>query len=124
VQPKILVIGSKDHDRADCVDWLQPFPNIEEYDSIIINLQSLTQETYDKIQRKMCEMKESINIVFDTNREIFCIMNKLIEPSPPPSRPGEPRFKLGYFLFLMLYVKSKKTSQMFFHVTKSMRRNT
>jgi hypothetical protein len=97
--PKILVIGSGDHDRAECVDWLQPFPNIEEYDSIIINLQSLTQETYDKIQRKICEMKESINIVFDTNREIFCIMNKLIEPSPPPSRPGEPRFKairLGY----------------------------
>lgn len=81
MQPKILVIGSKDHDRADCVDWLQPFPNIEEYDSIIINLQSLTQETYDKIQTKIRDMNEPIRTVFNTNREIFCIISKLIVPS-------------------------------------------
>jgi len=81
VQPKILVIGSKDHDRADCVDWLQPFPNIEEYDSIIINLQSLTQETYDEIQTKISDMNEPIRTVFNTNREIFCIISKLIVPS-------------------------------------------
>ena len=34
MQPKILVIGSRDHNRATCIDWLQPFPNIEEYQSI------------------------------------------------------------------------------------------
>jgi hypothetical protein len=81
VQPRILVIGSKDHDRADCVDWLQPFPNIEEYDSIIINLQSLTQEIYDKIQTKIRDMNEPIRTVFYTNREIFCIINELIVPT-------------------------------------------
>jgi hypothetical protein len=93
MQPKILTIGSKDHNRAYCVDWLQPFPNIEEYDSIIVNLQSLTQEMYDKVQTKIREMRESIFTVFNTNREIFCIMNKLMIPSPPPRRPGEPHFK-------------------------------
>jgi len=81
MQPKVLVIGSKDHDRADCVDWLQPFPNIEEYDSIIINLQSLTQEIYDKIQTKIRDMNEPIRTVFNTNREIFCIISKLVVPS-------------------------------------------
>jgi len=93
MQPKILTIGSKGHNRAYCVDWLQPFPNIEEYDSIIVNLQSLTQKVYDKIQTKIREMKVSIDTVFNTNREIFCIMSKLMIPSPPPRRPGEPHFK-------------------------------
>lgn len=87
MQPKILVIGSKGHDRADCVDWLQPFPNIEEYDSIVINLQSLTQDVYTKIQTKIRGMKESITTVFHTDREIFCIMNKVINPIPSPGGP-------------------------------------
>jgi len=86
----ILVIGSKDHYRADCVDWLEPFPNIEEYDSIIINMQSLTQKDYDKIQSKIKEMRDSIRTIIDTGREVFCVINKLIVPSPPPRRPGKP----------------------------------
>jgi len=84
MQPKVLVIGSRNHNRADCIDWLQPFPNIEEYDSVIISLQSLTQEIYDKIQTKIYSMKEPINTVFNTNREIFCIMSKLMLPSLAP----------------------------------------
>ncbi len=84
VKRRILVIGSKAHNRADCFDWLQPFPNIEEYDFIIINLQSLTQDVYDKIQVKIRRMQESITTVFNTDREIFCIMNKCIYPSPTP----------------------------------------
>jgi len=90
MQPKILVVGSRDHDRAHCVDWLQRFPNIEEYDSIIINLQSLTQGVYDKIQMNIRQMKESITTVFNTEREIFCVMNKLIHPSPVPRPFGAP----------------------------------
>lgn len=92
MKPKVLVIGSKDHSRANCVDWLQPLPNIEEYESIIINMQSLTQKVYDKIQMKIRDMKESISTIFKTKREIFCIMNKLITPSPAPRAPG-PVFK-------------------------------
>ena len=77
---KILVIGSNNHNRAECFDWLQPFPNLEEYDSIIINLQSLTQEMYDKIWLKIRRMKELISTVFETEREIFCIIGSLIYP--------------------------------------------
>ena len=90
---EILVIGSKDHHRADCVDWLQPFPNIEEYDSIIINMQSLTQKNYDEIQDKIKVMRESINTFIGTGREVFCIIDKMIQPSPPPIQPGEPHYK-------------------------------
>jgi len=93
MQPKILVIGSRDHNRAYCVDWLQPFPNIEEYDFVLINLQSLTQDVYDKIQMKILRMRESITTVFNTDREIFCIMNECIYPSPAPRPPGASAFK-------------------------------
>ena len=83
-KPTILVIGSKNHNRADCFHWLQPFPNIEEYDFVIVNLQSLTQDVYDQIHEKILRMKESITTVFNTDREVFCIMNKCIYPSPTP----------------------------------------
>lgn len=90
---RILVIGSKDHKRADCVNWLEPFPNIEEFDSIIIDMQSLNQETYDKIVDRIRDMFDSISTILDTGREIFCILNSILTPSPPPIIPGKPRFK-------------------------------
>ena len=84
MKPKILVIGSKNHDRAYCVDWLQPFPNIEEYDSIIINLQSLTQKIFDKVHTKISEeMSEAIHTLLSTEREVFCVINQYIRPTPP-----------------------------------------
>ena len=96
MQPKILVIGSRDHDRASCIDWLQPFPNIEEYDFILINLQSLTQDVYDQIQMKILGMRESITTVLKTDREIFCIMNTCIYPSPTPRPHGKRTIRSGY----------------------------
>ena len=99
MQPKILVIGSRDHDRANCVDWLQPFPNSEEYDSLVINLQSLTPEILSRIWQKILQMRESIATILHTEREIFCIINKYIYPPPAPRPPGAPAFKsvtLGY----------------------------
>lgn len=81
---EILVIGSKGHKRAHCIDWLTPFPNIEEYDSVIINLQSLTQEIFNKISSKIStELKKEIKTLFDTDRETFCVIDQFIIPSPP-----------------------------------------
>lgn len=88
MQPKVLAIGSSEHSRAHCVDWLQPFPNIEDYDCIVINLQSLTQESYDKIYKQIHEMNESVTTILATDREIFCIMNRIIAPSPTPGFRG------------------------------------
>src|SRR4030042_2386485 len=90
---EILVIGSKDQHRANCVDWLEPFPNIEEYDSIIINMQSLTQKNYDQVQSKIKEMQDSIRTFIYPCREVFCIIDNLIRPSPRPIPPGEPHPK-------------------------------
>jgi len=78
MQPKILVVGSKDHDRAYCIDWLQPFPNIEEYDSVIVNLQSLTQDIFNQNEEKILGLREPVDTLFQTDREVFCILNKQI----------------------------------------------
>jgi hypothetical protein len=84
---RIAVIGSRNHDRAECFDWLQPFPNLEEYDSIIINLQSLTQDifVYDsQITKNIRKMKEEISTIIQTGREVFCIINKMVRPYLKP----------------------------------------
>src|SRR3989304_10115554 len=95
----ILVIGSKGHSRAECFDWLEPFPNIEEYDSIIVNMQSLNQKTYDQIQNKIKEMQESIITIIKTGREVYCVINKLMYPSPPPRRLGEAHVNIINYVF-------------------------
>lgn len=87
---RIIIIGSKNHSIAECFDWLQPFPNIEEYDSLIINMQSLNQEIYDQIENKIEELAKSICTIINTNREIFCIINKIMNHSPPHRLPGVP----------------------------------
>jgi len=80
----ILVIGSKDHKRVHCIDWQAPLPNIEEYDSVVINMQSLTQNVFDKIANKIAtEMKREIATLLDTEREVFCIVNQYLTLSPP-----------------------------------------
>jgi hypothetical protein len=44
--PRCLVIGSKGHLHAKCVDWNDdPLPALPDYDVAIINVRSLTQET-------------------------------------------------------------------------------
>ena len=119
MQPRILVIGSKGHNRAQCVDWLQPFPNIEEYNFIIIDLQSLTQQVYDENIVKISQMREPIKTIFGSGREIFCIMNKLIYPSPPPIQPDSwvsvasiqgyvPKTNYDWFPFTIIIDDSKK----------------
>jgi hypothetical protein len=88
---KILVIGAKGHKKAHCVDWMEPFPNIEEYDSVVIDLQSLGQEAFDKIYAKIqFEMKKEIMTLFDTGREAFCIINRQMIPSRLPGQVVSP----------------------------------
>lgn len=48
--PRCLVIGSKGHLHATCVDWKDdPLPVLPDYDVAIINVRSLTQETLAKM---------------------------------------------------------------------------
>lgn len=79
MQVKILVIGSKGHDRAYSVDWLQPFPNIEEFDSMIIDLTSFPKDHLDQsVINNLQELSKATLTFMATNREIFCILDEPI----------------------------------------------
>ncbi len=86
----ILVIGDYNHPRATCVNWMESiesFPNIEEFDLVIVALNTLTQEGFDQIARKLVEIRSQIFTVFRTGRSVWCIIEKLMIPSPPKSGP-------------------------------------
>lgn len=50
---KYLVIGSSGHQFVDCIEWdVDPLPNIIDYDIIIANTRSITDELLKKISSK------------------------------------------------------------------------
>jgi len=84
----ILVIGDTDHhSRATCVDWMGTWPNVEEFDLVIIAQSTLTQAIFDKIPYKPNEIRSQIFTLFKTGRSVWCITEKLLLPSPPKTGP-------------------------------------
>jgi hypothetical protein len=83
----ILVIGDKKHGRATCVDWMEDFPNIEEFDLIIIALNTLTQKIFDKIPDKLHGIADEIKTVWGTGRPVWCIMEEVLTASRPAGGP-------------------------------------
>jgi hypothetical protein len=56
-----------------------------------LNLRSLDQKTFDKIYRKIAGMRDSIKNIWETKREIFCIMDNQLYPSPPKVKVSSPK---------------------------------
>jgi hypothetical protein len=83
----ILVIGDVDHPRATCVHWMGTWPNIEEFDLIIVAQNTLTQEIFDQIPHRPKEIRSQILTVFLTGRSVWCIVEKMLLPSPPKTGP-------------------------------------
>ncbi|MCJ7634458.1 telomere resolvase [Candidatus Bathyarchaeota archaeon] len=81
----ILVIGNTTHSRATCVSWTWDFPNIEEFECVIVDMPSLYQSIFDdlvsKESNKFRELREGIQTLFTTAREAYCIFVDPLEPS-------------------------------------------
>ena len=90
---KILVIGSQGHDRADCLDWMQPFPNIEEYDAVILNLTSLSQPLFDSMVRtkagQLVNLRAPMMTLMGNGKSVYCLTTFYLAPTRPPGS-GEP----------------------------------
>jgi len=71
-----LIIGSKAHEKADSINWAQPFPNLEEYDSIIIDLTSFPKNYPPHLFSNIAVLKRTVRIFINAYKEIFCIMEK------------------------------------------------
>ena len=81
------MIGDVDHPRANCIHWMAPWPNIEEFDLVIITLNTLTQEIFDRIHDKLKQFRSQFFTVFTTGRSVWCILERLMLPSPPKTGP-------------------------------------
>jgi hypothetical protein len=66
---------------------MEPFPNIEEFDLVIIALNTLTQQIFDRILRKPAEIAGEINTIFRTGRLAWCIIEEQLSRSPPKTGP-------------------------------------
>jgi hypothetical protein len=65
---------------------MEPFPNIEEFDLVIVALNTLTQEIFDRILRKPAEIASEIATVCET-RSVWCIIEQPLSRSPPEKGP-------------------------------------
>lgn len=89
---KILVIGSKGHRGATrCVDWRAPFPNIADFDVVIINLQTLDKDTlkaicdrtrqegrYNVVDNRLSKMRDDIFELTRSRGQVYCILNRFL----------------------------------------------
>jgi hypothetical protein len=67
---------------------MQPFPNIEEYDVLIIDLSTLSQEVLDRLSTeqpgKLEGMVPSIMKILSTGRNVFCVLQPYLFMTRPP----------------------------------------
>ena len=67
---KILILGAKGFSKVDCYDWNERnFPNIPDYDIVIINVLSLTRDLDERfvqsdIKDGLCDLLDSKGILF------------------------------------------------------------
>ncbi len=73
---KILLIGSTTHEKVDNIKWTQPFPDIEKYDSLIIDLTSFPKDYPPTLFKNIGLLKRTSRIFIRDYKEIFCIMEK------------------------------------------------
>lgn len=108
----ILVIGDDGHSRATCVHWMVTWPNIEEFDLVIVAQNTLTQEIFDQIPHKLEEIRSQILTVFLTGRSVWCIVEKMLLPSPPKTGPkGMPVSAPSSYDWLFVYPTIKQVTE-------------
>jgi hypothetical protein len=73
---KLLIIGSTPHKKVDNIKWTQPFPDMEKYDSLIIDLTSFPKNYPPTLFNNIGLLKRTARIFIRDNKEIFCIMEK------------------------------------------------
>ena len=73
---KIVIIGSETHEKADTIKWTQPFSDITEYDSIIIDLTSFPKDYPPHLFYNIGILKRMARLFIRDNKEIYCIMEK------------------------------------------------
>jgi hypothetical protein len=72
----MLIIGSTSYKKLDSIKWTQPFQDMENYDSLIIDLTSFPKDYPPTLFNNIGLLKRTARIFIRDNKEIFCIMDK------------------------------------------------
>ena len=73
---KSLIIGSFSGEKADNIEWNEPFYDFEKYYSLIINLTSFPKDYPKTLFMNIGILKRASRLFIRDNKEIFCIMEK------------------------------------------------
>jgi hypothetical protein len=77
-QRRVLVIGAEKSRTVPTVGWLDEWPNIADFDVVIINLQSLDRVTLVKLSRvdkeRLSRMRSQLFDLLLSRGEIYCIL--------------------------------------------------
>jgi len=112
---EILVIGPGEYRYADSITWYNNFPNISEYDILIVDIQSFPTLIYEKLGENIEKLFKGIWDFLKTGREVYCIID---DPKPLERHPN---MNYSYFPFFNQLIltrtepgTSKKNIQRFF----------
>ncbi|PVX26060.1 MAG: hypothetical protein CW716_06795 [Candidatus Bathyarchaeum sp.] len=73
---KLLVIGSTSPNEVDSLEWTQPFPDLEPYDALILDLSSFPKDYPRTLFTNIGVLKRTARIFIRDSKEIFCILDK------------------------------------------------
>ncbi len=75
-QKKYLVIGSAGHQYVDCVEWkFEPLPNIVDYDIVIVNVRSLTDEFLENVSSERIDAFHTLFTRFLASNGVLLIIS-------------------------------------------------
>lgn len=70
---KILIVGSKDHKGAECVEWDQHIPYLGDFDLVILNIASISEDFLIRCAEKLETMREELLKAMWSQTELICI---------------------------------------------------
>ena len=73
---RLLVIGAASPEKVDSIEWTQPFPDMEAYDALIIDLSSFPKDYPRTLFNNIRVLKRTARIFIRDYKEIFCILDK------------------------------------------------
>lgn len=77
-QRRVLVIGSTKARSVTCVDWLDEWPDLADFDIVIINLKTLDRVTLVKLSRvdkeRLARMRAQLFTLLLSKGEVYCIL--------------------------------------------------
>lgn len=109
---EVMIIGCVDHKNATSYEWDKSFPNIEEFDVLIIDLTHFPKKGTEVLYDNISELEKATSTFMRTGREIFCIIDKPVRLTSMLEGVTIENYSwIPYFKNLSIYSRKKGKSQ-------------